>query len=180
MISPGCPIPSLGYHPTAGAAAEVVMQDPSLPARKTSLPSTRLSLPHSFPKPRDLLASFTWRSTANLGRKGKEHNNAPVDRFLPYNSGWTGRSTQVLEKIKTQWCQSTQSMAQDSFHRYSSSVGPSLFGTVWYCKPSHLHYHPTIEAPCIACLGLDFSTYLSMQPSVQSHESTNVLEKLLR
>ena len=137
--------------------------------------------PTPFPKPRDLLASSTWRrSSANLGRKGKEHNNPPVDRFLPYNRGWTGRSTQVLEKTKTQLCQSAQSMAQDNDHRYSSSVGPSLLGTVWYCTPSHLHHHPTIEASCVTCLGLDFSTYLSMQPSVQSHESTNMLEKLLR
>lgn len=148
------------------------MQDPSLPARKMSLPllAQESPFPTLFPKARDLLASSTWRrSTANLGRKGKEHNNPPVDCFLPYTRGWTGRSTQVLEKTKTQWYQSTQSMTQDNYHRYSSSVGPS-----------HLHHHPTIEAPCITCLGLDFSTYLSMQPSVQSHESTNKLEKLLR
>lgn len=159
------------------------MQDPSLPARKTSLPllAQDSPFPTPFPRLRDLLASSTWRrSTANLGRKGKEHNNPPVDCFLPYNRGWTGRSTQVLEKTKTQWCQSTQSTAQDNYHRYSSSVGPSLFGTVWYGVPSDLHHHPTIEASCVTLLGLDFSTYLSIQPSVQSHESTNMVEKLLR
>jgi len=141
LISPGCPIPSLGHYPTAGAAAAVVTQDPSLPARKMSLPllAQDSPFPTPFPKLRDLLASSIWRrTTASLGRKGKEHNNPPVDRFLPYNRGGTDRSTQGLEKTKTQWCQATRSVAQDNYHRYSISVGLLLFGTVRYCAPSHL------------------------------------------
>lgn len=102
----------------------------------------------------------------------KEHNNLPVDRFLPYNRGWPSRSTQVLEKRKTQWCQPTQSMAQD----IPAALVP--FGTVWYC--AFTHHHPAVEASCVTGPGWDPSTYLSMQPSVQSQESTNRLEKLLR
>lgn len=109
---------SIGQHPTAGVAAEVVMQDPSLPARKMSFPLLAQDSPSPtpFPKLRNLPPSSTRRSsTVNLGRKGKEHSNPPADRLLPCNRGCTGRSTQVLQKTKTQWCQSTQSMAQDNY-----------------------------------------------------------------
>lgn len=62
-----------------------------------------------------------------FGRKEKEHNNSPVDCFLPYNRGWTSWSTQALEKRKTQWYQSTENMAQDT------PAALVLFGTT----PSH-------------------------------------------
>lgn len=92
---------------------------------------TRLSFPHSFPKAERSACQLHLEEKHCQFGKGKKHNNLPVECIHPYNRGWRGRRTQVLKKTKTQWCQSTQSMAQDKYHRYSSSIGPSLSSTIW-------------------------------------------------
>lgn len=124
-----------------------------------------------FPKLRDLLASSTWRrSTANLGRE----RNTIIHLLNAYTPTTEAGGTGAPKFWRRQ--RHSGVSQHRAWHMTSITDIPAVLVLHYLALFGSEHLHTYTNT----CLGLDFSTYLSTQPSVQSHESTNTLEKLLR